>query len=251
MSFGIQVEGTTLGNTIIDSDSGNPLLVPYEGPSLLASNSTTQAGAGKAAYDANDIIFVRPRFTSVGGTVFNVNPKISGSNIFQFKTPDSTYQVPGSGAVQNVSFIRARPSDVLTGTGVSDGSTFGAVVKDGSTPQNTLFDSRKTSSGLNIVAVHPPGTVSNGGRIFTFPDSNFGNYYVSQFGTFFLQFSFGGFPFGSSGTIRINIGGAHFIYNQGSNNGIFARNQVRNISTATNLNTFSNIGTILVAEFKQ
>ena len=40
-------------------------------PSLLGSNSTTQAGAGKVAYDANDIIFVRPRFTSVGGTVFN------------------------------------------------------------------------------------------------------------------------------------------------------------------------------------
>ena len=249
MSFGIQVEGASLGNTIIDSESGNPLLVPYEGPSLLGSNSTTQAGAGKVAYDANDIIFVRPRFTSVGGTVFNVNPKTSGTNIFHFKTPDSSYQVPGSGATQNVSFIRARPSDVLTGTGVSDGSTFGALVKDSS--GNKIFDSRNTSSGLNIVAVHPPGTVSNGGRIFTFPDENYGNYYVSQFGTFFLQFSFSGFPFGSSGTIRVSIGGAHFIYNQGSNNGIFARNHVRNISLGTNLSSFSNIGTILVAEFKQ
>ena len=251
MSFGIQVEGTTLGNTIIDSDSGNPLLVPYEGPSLLASNSTTQAGAGKAAYDANDIVFVRPRFTSQGGTIVNVNPKTTGTNIFQFKTPDSSYQVPGSGATQNVSFIRARPSNVLTGTGVSDGSTFGAIVKDGANPQNTLFDSRRTSSGLNIVAVHPPGTVNHGGRIFTFPDTNFENYYVAQFGTFFVQFSFAGFPFGSSGTIRINIGGAQFRYNHGSNNGIFALNTIRNISSGVNLNTFPNIGTILVAEFKQ
>ena len=247
MSFGIQVEGALLGNTIIDSESGNPLLVPYEGPSLLAPDSTTQAGAGKVGYDANDIIFVRPRFTSVGGTVFNVNPKTTGTNIFQYKTPDSTYQRPGAGAAQRVSFIRARPSDVLSGTGVSDGSSFGAIVKDAS--GNKIFDSRNTSSGLDIVSIHPPGTVNHGGRIFTFPDENFGNYYVAQFGTYFNQFNFSGL--GISLFLRVNIGGAVFRYNQGSGNGIFALNTVRNLSTNTNLTTFTNFGTILIAELKQ
>jgi hypothetical protein len=94
MSFGIQVEGSLLGNTIIDSDSGNPLLVPYEGPSLLAADSVTQAGAGKAAYDANDIVFVRPRFTTQGGTIVNANLKIStgSDSIFQFRTPTTSME---------------------------------------------------------------------------------------------------------------------------------------------------------------
>ena len=248
MSFGIQVEGSLLGNTIIDSDSGNPLLVPYEGPSLLAADSVTQAGAGKAAYDANDIVFVRPRFTSTGGTIVNANLKVStgSDSIFQFRTPTTSMQQPGAGATPNVSFVRARPSNVLTGSGVSDGSTFGALVKDSS--GNKIFDSRNTSSGFNVVAIHPPNTVSHGGKIFDFPDENYGNYYVAQFGTFFRQFTFS-LPFSSSKTLRINIGGAVFRY--ATNKGIFASNSIRDLTNNVNLTTFSNPGTILVAELKQ
>lgn len=210
-AYGLEIDGS-IGQVQISTSDNLSLMTAVQGP--VAVNTSTEVGT-----DGFDVVFARPSSTSGNSILYNAVNLFSSlltgapTNVVKFK--------PSVAA--NV--IRYRPqNNGSLGSTVSLGNTqgnYGLQVFDSA--GGTIYDSRKVTAGLDVVARVQKGTISNGDVIYTIPSGeSLSDYYLCYYPAIRIVFNVG-------------IANANVIHNAGRFD--YSNRQIKYYSTIVNAST--------------
>lgn len=214
--YGLEVDGN-IGQVQINTVDNLSVMTAVQGPTALGTSTTMGT-------DGFDMIFARPATVSGTRTLYNRENQFQNLNTGY---PTNTLKFKPSIAANAVRF---RPmNNGALGSTVSLGNTqgnYGLQVFDSS--GGTIYDSRKVSAGLDVVARFARGTKYHNDVLYNIPSGEtLSDYYFCYYGSIYFYIS--------AGIIQVNLSLNGAIFDYGNRRIKLAMNNITGLANTADL----------------